>query len=254
MTKPRSVAILVPSDDHWQAATATSIIDMVRFSMANGVDTGVINWRGAMITAARNGLVRLIPKGCDAALWVDSDIAMPADALLRLLDHDKDIVGCFYNQRVAPYSTVGQFADPALNAAPPADGLHEAAYLPGGFVMVKKRVYDKLGWPWYGEITRWPGSAVESFCARLRAEALVRPPEEAIAALMSCTAFTSWLVENHAKDLETNPTAMISEDFFFSRLARNAGYKLWVDIDLTWQLAHMGVQPIQCFPPQAAQG
>lgn len=246
---PRAhIAILVPSDDQWQAPMAVAVNDMVRFSMMNGVDVGIVNWRGATVSKARNGLVQLVPTGADAVLWVDSDIVMPPDALLRLLDHDKDIVGCLYNKRVPPYETVGRLKDPGADIS--KGGLHEADYLPGGFVMVKSKVYQSMKQPYYFETHRWPGDAVESFVDRLRDEAAVRTPDEAIAALMSVPAFTNWIEENHTADVALRPEALTSEDVSFCYKARHAGYQLWADLDLTFQLVHLAQVPVACLKPE----
>lgn len=243
------IAICMPSDDTWKAPTATSVIDMIRFSMANGVDCGVINWRGAMVTASRNGLVKLATdiKGVDAILWIDSDMVIPPDALLRLLDHDKDIVGCFYNKRVPPHETVGKLKDPDADIT--KGGLHEADYLPGGFVMVKAGVYAKMTFPYYFETYRWPGNAIESFLAKLQDEAIVQPVQQDIAALASDMRFLNWLERNHAADIALHPNPTMSEDYSFCKKARRLGYKLWCDVSLTTQVAHLGLLPVTCVLP-----
>ena len=249
MTAPRaSVAICIPSNDQWQAATSVAVIDMIRFSLANRVDCGVINWRGATVTASRNGLVKLATdiKGVDAILWVDSDMVMPPDTLLRLLDHDKDVVGCFYNKRTPPHETVGKLRDP--NADISKGGLYEADYLPGGLALVKSSVYRKLAWPWYFESYRWPGDPVESFLARLRDTAVIDLPAEIAASLPG--SWRAWIAENHAADVATYAGNMVSEDIAFCKKARAVGYRLYCDVSLTYQVQHLAVMPVACAAPE----
>jgi hypothetical protein len=81
-------------------------------------------------------------------LWIDSDMKVPSDGLVKLLDHDKDIVGTFYNKRVPPYETVGHLID---SKDIHKGGLRLADVMPGGFVLVKREVYEALSPPWYRE-------------------------------------------------------------------------------------------------------
>ena len=78
----------------------------------------------------------------------NSDMTFPYGGLQRLLAHDKDIVGAFYNRRMPPYTTVGHLLHPADVSK---GGLHRADIMPHGFVLAKREVYEKLPPPWYSE-------------------------------------------------------------------------------------------------------
>ena len=81
-------------------------------------------------------------------LQIDSDMMFPMDGLERLLSHDKDIVGAFYNKRVPPYETVGHLLHaPDISKG----GLYPADLMPHGFVLIKREVFEKLKSPWYYE-------------------------------------------------------------------------------------------------------
>ena len=139
--------------------------------------------------------------------WHDSDMVFPADALCRLLAHDKDIVGAFYNRRTWPYSTAGTLLDPSLDIS--SGGLHEAAFLPGGLVLARTDVYQRLSSPWYFE-------SHDPLC-----------------------------ISNF------DPDGTVSEDVNFCKKARRAGFKMWVDLDLTFEIGHVGEQVIPCLRPDA---
>jgi hypothetical protein len=100
---------------------------------------------------SRNWLVRAalaFDPPCTHILWIDSDMTFPANGLERLLGHDKDIVGAFYNRRTHPYSTVGHLIG---RADVSKGGLHPADVMPHGFVLVRRDVYTRLSPPWYSE-------------------------------------------------------------------------------------------------------
>jgi len=85
---------------------------------------------------------------CTHILWIDSDMTFPANGLQRLLAHDKDIVGAFYNKRTPPYNTVGHLLVPADVSK---GGIHRADIMPHGFVLAKREVYERIQSPWYSE-------------------------------------------------------------------------------------------------------
>jgi hypothetical protein len=100
---------------------------------------------------SRNRLVRValgFDPACTHILWIDSDMTFPQDALQRLLAHDKDIVGAFYNKRKPPYITVGHLLKPVDISK---GGLHQADLMPHGLCLVKREVYERLPAPWYVE-------------------------------------------------------------------------------------------------------
>lgn len=65
---------------------------------------------GSLIYESRNKLAQdAIKGGFDRVLWFDSDMAFPADTLVRLgqhLDNGADIVSGLYFRRTAPYTPV----------------------------------------------------------------------------------------------------------------------------------------------------
>jgi hypothetical protein len=78
----------------------------------------------------------------------NSDMVFPPETIERLLNHDKDVVGAFYNKRVPPYDTVGHLiGQPDVSPG----GLYRADVMPHGVVLVKREVYEKLPQPWYFE-------------------------------------------------------------------------------------------------------
>lgn len=80
----------------------------------------------------------------DALLFVDSDQEFPVDALDRLVDRKRDIVGAAYRCRQPPHMMM-----------PQGDGvgLKEVDWLPSGLMLVRRPVFEKIGFPWFPNIT-----------------------------------------------------------------------------------------------------
>lgn len=145
------VVIAIPSMSTWAALTAVSHSEIVLYSAVQGIATKTINQQCSLVTAARNNLTRMALKFEPKAthiFWLDSDIVTVPDTIERLLSHDKDVVGAFYNKRVPPYETVGHLLTPSNVSK---GGLHRADVMPHGCVLVKRHVYEQLKSPWYFE-------------------------------------------------------------------------------------------------------
>lgn len=153
-TRLPKVVVLIPSSDMFKADMAMSLAGMTAYSMY-GASIALINEKSSMITKARNSLVqKALDLGAEWLLFVDSDMAFPADALLRLLSHEKDIVGATYAKRVPPYETLGHFLGEARQLE---GGLIEADFMPGGFMLINADVFRSMTDPtrkqqfWYRE-------------------------------------------------------------------------------------------------------
>lgn len=141
MTDPK-VAICIPSGRTWEAEMAMSLVNVVR---STEVETSLQWMMGSQITFQRNELVRHSLKWSATHLfWLDSDMVVPPSVIGELLRHDKDVVGATYLRKVAPYGLIGQIGQ--------AEGrLKPATLMPGGCMLVRAEVYNKLPWPWYYE-------------------------------------------------------------------------------------------------------
>lgn len=246
--KPVRVGVAVPSGRTWEATTANCIAALSAHSGAAGIDMFFCNVQTSQITHGRNTTVKMaLEQRCDWLMWLDSDMRVSPDVLLRLLDHDKSIVGATYNKRVArpdgTYETLGRLMGPqpeALN-----DGLHEALFLPGGIMLVNMEVYRKLKWPWYAEAYRWDGDdGLDRFRALLKDYFDEQPPDDVLNGL-EATAFGAWIKDNYV----VGDGPMMSEDLFFCRKARRAGFKIWCDLKVTGESAHIGQTEITCVLP-----
>lgn len=243
------VAILIPSDDDWKADMSMAVAGLMTYTAANRIARiTLFNQKASMITMSRNDLVeRALEAKADYVLFVDSDMKFPHDAIQRLMAHDKDIVGATYNKRVPPFETLGRImTKPGLTPQTiEMGGLHEAEYLPGGFVMIKTEVFRKTQWPWFFECFNRLGAPMDAFIGMLRDVFMLTPTVALEKSLRENAELQRWLAE----DWPLEPANRImSEDYSFMRKARRAGFSIWCDVTLTWQMVHIGQQDITCVP------
>ncbi len=200
MTK---VGVCLSSGGMVHASFAVCAMALVATSAVSGVPIAIINAESSLNMVNRNYAVRQArTKGCSHVLFLDSDMTFPADALLRLLAADRDIVGSLYARRVHPYATLGYLLDPATT-----DALAEAGEMGLGCILIKMAVFDTLRAPYF----RCP--AVESIAA-------------------------AELADFDLAGIQEGDT--IDDSVWFSKAVRRVGHKLWVDVPLTMEVGHTG--------------
>lgn len=247
--RPLRVAVCVPSFDTWHADTAMAMIGMGTYTMQYGIALAFMNEKSSMVTKARNGLAeKALSFGADYMLFVDSDLVFPADALMRLLNHQKDIVGATYNKRVPPFETLGHFLGEPRDLG--SGGLIEADFLPGGFLLIKTDVLQKLPQPWFFETYyRTPEDVMASWLGVLDDQFGDAPPTAFKEQMAAIPGLRDWLEAQKVNRGEFDARYM-SEDYNFCRKARKAGITVWCDLDLTFQLGHIGEQTVTCGKPK----
>jgi hypothetical protein len=244
------VCVAVPSGRTWEANTANAVAALTAFSAAAGIEIMLLNVQTSVIAHSRNSTVELaLEHKPDYVLWIDSDLEFPPDTLMRLLKHQRDIVGAVYNKKTpnldGSFTTLG-----LLDGAKPDDlykgGLRPARLLPGGMMLVKTSVYSALSRPWFFDTYAWPGEdGLASFKAMLRDIFREVPPDDALAALDG-SALALWL-QDHYLINEVGPNqGYFSEDLFFCRKARKAGFEIWCDLDVSFELRHLGTLIVTC--------
>lgn len=244
------IMLCIPSTRTWESRTAACVAGISTFTALQGYSVGIANLECSMVTKGRNDLVHQALKfGFDYAMWIDSDMVMPPDTVIRLLKHKKDIVGATYNKRVAPYETLGRLKGVKPGEGVVMTGLREAEQMPGGCMLVKTDVYKRLGWPWYWETYRWPGeNGVDALKNYLRHGFSKHAPEDLLAGLDD-SPIAQWLNDTREEENKNN-WEYYSEDLNFVRKAMKAGYRVWCDMDLTYQMIHLGTLEVTCKPPQ----
>jgi len=245
------VALALPSGRTWESRTATCVAGLVAFSVLHGIQMGIVNLEGSMITKQRNDLVEHAKNmQADYVLMLDTDMVVPPDTLVRLLSHQKDVVGATYNKRVPPYETLGKLKGPQPSDDElRAGGLREAELLPGGVLLIKMTVFDKIAWPYFYESYQWPGSSgIEALKSFLRANYSTFAPEDALLELDGLDKLKTWL--NATWEMESKASwSYFSEDLSWCRKLVKAGVPIWCDLSLTFEVKHLGTHEVSCSKP-----
>lgn len=147
MSAPK-VAIGIPYYKTVDGPTLLSCMDLAARSAAT-VAMLPIGTSGCYVEDNRNGVVEYamntgIP--FDWLLWIDTDGIFPGDALLRLLDRGKDIVGANYRQRTPPYKSAGIYKDERALLLPGLQPMHQ---MPTGLLLTRFEIYRKMPYPWF---------------------------------------------------------------------------------------------------------
>jgi GT2 family glycosyltransferase len=104
--------------------------------------------------------------GATHIFFIDRDVVPPVDAIERLMDHDKDVVvgvtpiykeqPCWSVMKYDPEETIDNIFKPIpYNDLP--DKLFRAHHFGATTVLIKRHVFEKMGYPWYQDLFA-PGS------------------------------------------------------------------------------------------------
>lgn len=189
--KKIKLAIATPSTGTIKTKTVESLISMCKNLP---FDYFFLSHEGSILHHMRERLVKkAIELECTHLLFVDSDMVFEKDAVVRLLEANKDIVGANYSRRKLPLEgtvkhfrreTYKGFGEFNMDAPPPTTGICKVESIGTGFMLIKLSVFDFLPEPWF------------------------------------------FFESNGDGDLATG------EDYWFCRLAREKGFEVWCDLGL----------------------
>lgn len=132
-------------------------------------------------------------------LWIDADLYFQPDAIFRLVNRNLPVVAGVYTTKS---DEPGRCIYPYTALGPVENGLQEAERVPGGFLMMQRAV-------------------VEDVCSKVP----WLPIEH-----MGETRQSPWFFDTLTVDGKR-----VGEDFVASARLREAGYKIFVETDLTFK-------------------
>lgn len=156
---------------------------------------------GTYVHRAREQLLdRSHELGSHYMLWLDSDMRFPKDLLIRLMQHDKHMVGINYSTRGIPPRFVAikkiardhDGAGELIETNEDSTGLEQAEAIGFGAVLMKSVITEKLEFP-------------------------------------------RFFFENYDEG-----AGHVGEDVWFCRKVREQGWEIFVDHDLSKECAHVG--------------
>jgi hypothetical protein len=197
------VMIGVPSGDMVHADFTFGLTMLFGHTLAAGVPLGVTNIKGTLIDHVRNNIVKETQKNkCSHLLFIDTDMAFKEDALLWLLKQDKDIIGVTYCSRRPPFVLVHH------NLETYDDG-------------EKKTYIDPM----------WNVRKLEQNESKYKVAGL-----PCGFMLIKMSVFDKLEYPYFVSDFRREE----GEDIYFCRAARDAGFDIWLDVDLSRNVRHCG--------------
>jgi hypothetical protein len=183
--REKVILIAIPTNKNIEAATFKSIYDL---KLPAGYRAEFQYFYGYQIDQIRN-LIAHWGQGFDYLFCVDSDIVLPNDTLLKMIESDKDIISGVYIQRIPDthrlelyyYNEFGGVSNVPWDSIKHVNGLLEVAACGFGCVLIKSHVLRVMDYPHF--------------------------------------VYTSAI--DHANT--------ISEDVYFCQKARDSGFTVWCD-------------------------
>jgi len=225
---PIKVAICLPTHDMVPATFMYDLAQMVGFTgatiVADEVSDLALNMvQATIIQAGREELAQqALETGCTHLLWCDTDHRFPKDSLVRLLSHNRDIIGINYCTRRMPPDYVA-FSEintetrmtKKLVTTGEEEGFQEAAAIGFGLVMVKADVFWNMEKPWFdftwiGPGADWSGEDVH-FCTKARELGYKILVDPQLSVECSHTGQFQYKLDHAATILEAKRDALVEE-------------------------------------------
>ena len=148
--KDRIICIASPSPDRTDYRYNIALIELIVQNLPF-FELRLQKTVSSRIAVNRNNIVRdARTMGATDILWIDTDSKFPVNGLIRLLSHDKDIVGATTCMRTADGTPVGTAMDPGVQAS-----IIRMKLLGFPFMLTRMSVFDKLRKPYFAEPPRW---------------------------------------------------------------------------------------------------
>ena len=150
--KNKKLSILVPTRDMVHTHFTYSLCQLYK-TTSEIIDTYIFFDSSSILLNQREKLIeesKII--NSDYVLWLDSDMVFPSTTALRLLEHNKDIVGCNYLKRTKPLKPVA-YKDindwDSYLPLTPQEELVEVEGVGMGCLLMKSEVFKKINKPYF---------------------------------------------------------------------------------------------------------
>jgi hypothetical protein len=148
----KRILIGVPSGNQVHADFAFSMMNLIIYSFLQKLEVGAVNRKGSIIAQNRCALVDVAREiKATHILFLDSDHVVPKDLLIKLLAHDKDIVGVHQPTKLKPCrSNVEDLKGQRLTKV--SVGLEEVSRCGTGIMLISLKVFDAMKRPYFNTI------------------------------------------------------------------------------------------------------
>jgi len=149
------ILLAIPSARYIETECVTSLFEMEKTG-----DIELFIPKSYSVDVGRNIIAKYAQEnGFDYIMWVDSDMILPKNTLVRLLSHNKDIVAGVYSYKVLGNKEVvakrfqdetrEEYDNLTIKEIKESSGLIEVDGFGFGCVLTKVSVFDKIPYPWF---------------------------------------------------------------------------------------------------------
>ena len=159
------ITVGVPS---YNFITTETVISLLNLQATSRLPLLFFLNQSLYIDYSRNQLVGVaLQNNSTHLMFIDSDISFPSDGIERLLAHDKDIVGGYYNTRRGN-NPIKHLEDGQIISKPNPSTLFKCHILPTGFMLIRLEALEKIARPFFQVITHEKGTIGEDvvFCKK----------------------------------------------------------------------------------------
>lgn len=153
------IGICVPSRGQVEISTSFDLSALVNYTTKHTKhDINLYTSTGTLIFDQRNAIVdSVITEKCDYLMFIDADMRFPKDALIRLLKHQKDIVGVNATTRSEPVKPTAKNInfeeDGSVSFLPiysnVKKGIEKVDAIGCGVILIKNTIFKKLEKPYF---------------------------------------------------------------------------------------------------------
>lgn len=154
MTPIEKIVVSRPCYDTYEYENVVTVSRLMSFTSGNGYLCFNHFTKGSNIAKLREQAVAVAKTAkADRILWVDSDMLVMEDSLLKLIKCEKDIVSGVAVTKQPPFgfliSRKDETGKPALMNSLPSESLFTVDAVGFGFMLVKTSVFDKIEAPYF---------------------------------------------------------------------------------------------------------
>jgi hypothetical protein len=202
LTNPHIMIATPAYDGKVNIQYALSFANTVHILQLHGVQvTPMITGSGSLLVAERNRIVQaFFETECTHLLCIDADLGWPPQAVLAMLDANKEFIAGVYPARGDTNTFLFRPVLNPDNTIVSEKHLLKMEYIPAGFMLISRSLIEKMQ-------KKFP----ELYYSPKNKQ--VRNPESAYCFF----------------DTEVHEGEFWGEDFVFCRRARQAGAEIWVD-------------------------
>jgi len=152
-SRATKLAVLVPCRETIYTVFSASLNGLVKTCTQVGMDVHVIYDSSTILLNQRENLAKqALSINADYMLWLDSDMVFPHSTALRLMAHNKDVVGANYMKRANPLTTVAYTELGQWDSWVPLHSQEELEVVEGvgmGCMLMKTEVLQHIEKPWF---------------------------------------------------------------------------------------------------------